>query len=50
MKKIIGTALLLSGMAAFGQTQEDSIQFKKISTEILNNGKGYNELRNLQKQ
>jgi len=49
MKKIIGTALLLSGMAAFGQTQEDSIQFKKISTEILNNGKGYNELRELTK-
>ncbi|ASE60863.1 peptidase M28 [Chryseobacterium indologenes] len=49
MKKIIGTALLLSGMAAFGQTQEDSIQFKKISTEILNNGKGYNELRKLTK-
>ncbi|WP_431609383.1 M20/M25/M40 family metallo-hydrolase [Chryseobacterium sp. 'Rf worker isolate 10'] len=49
MKKIIGTLLLLFGMAAFGQSKEDSIQFKKISTEILNNGKGYNELRELTK-
>lgn len=49
MKKIIGTSLLLFGMAAFGQSKEDSIQFKKISTEILNNGKGYNELRELTK-
>ncbi|PWN71170.1 peptidase M28 [Chryseobacterium phosphatilyticum] len=49
MKKILGTSLLLIGMAAFGQAKEDSIQFKKISTEILNNGKGYNELRELTK-
>nr|WP_315027732.1 M20/M25/M40 family metallo-hydrolase [uncultured Chryseobacterium sp.] len=49
MKKILGTSLLLFGMAAFGQTKEDSIQFKKISTEILNNGKSYNELRELTK-
>ncbi|WP_454046022.1 M20/M25/M40 family metallo-hydrolase [Chryseobacterium sp. Marseille-Q8038] len=49
MKKILGTSLLLFGMAAFGQSTEDSIQFKKISTEILNNGKGYNELKELTK-
>ena len=49
MKKILVTSLLLFGMAAFAQTKEDSIQFNKISTEILNNGKGYNELRELTK-
>ncbi|KFF19612.1 M28 family peptidase [Chryseobacterium sp. JM1] len=49
MKKIIGTSLLFLGMAAFGQYKEDSIQFNKISTEILNNGKGYTELRDLSK-
>ena len=49
MKKIAGTSLLLFGMAVFGQAKEDSIQFKRISTEILNNGKGYNELRELTK-
>ncbi|MCD9616213.1 M20/M25/M40 family metallo-hydrolase [Chryseobacterium gleum] len=49
MKKILGTSLLLIGMLAFGQSKEDSIQFRKISTEILNNGKGYIELRELTK-
>ncbi|MBV8327519.1 M20/M25/M40 family metallo-hydrolase [Chryseobacterium sp.] len=49
MKKILGTLVLLLGVTAFGQTKEDSIQFKKISVEILNNGKGYNELRELTK-
>ena len=49
MKKILGTSLLLFGMAAFGQSKEDSVQFRKISTEILNNGKGYTELRELTK-
>ena len=49
MKKILGTSLLLFGMAAYGQCKEDSIQFKRISTEILNNGKGYTELRELTK-
>ncbi|MGG7467551.1 M28 family peptidase [Chryseobacterium arthrosphaerae] len=49
MKKILGTSLLLIGMAAFGQSKEDSVQFKKISNEILNNGKGYTELRELTK-
>jgi len=47
MKKIIGTSLLFLGMAAFGQSKEDSIQFSKISTEILNNGKSYTELKDL---
>ncbi|GAA4156306.1 M28 family peptidase [Chryseobacterium ginsenosidimutans] len=36
-------------MTVFGQAKEDSIQFAKISTEILNNGKGYIELRDLTK-
>ena len=49
MKKILGTSLLLFGMVAFGQSKEDSVQFRKISTEILNNGKGYTELRELTK-
>ncbi len=49
MKKIVATSLLLIGMVAFGQTKDDSIQFRKISTEILNNGKGYTELRELTK-
>ncbi|WP_027385232.1 M28 family peptidase [Chryseobacterium gregarium] len=49
MKKITGILLLLTGMAAFGQTKEDSVQFAKISTEILNNGKGYVELKDLTK-
>ncbi|MCJ7935800.1 MAG: M20/M25/M40 family metallo-hydrolase [Chryseobacterium sp.] len=49
MKKIAGTTLFLLGMVVFGQTKEDSIQFSKISTEVLNNGKSYNELRELTK-
>ncbi|REC44095.1 M20/M25/M40 family metallo-hydrolase [Chryseobacterium pennipullorum] len=49
MKKMIGTSLLLFGVIAFGQSKEDSLQFRKISTEILNNGKGYAELKELTK-
>jgi len=49
MKKIIGTSLLFLGIAAFGQSKEDSVQFSKISTEILNNGKGYTDLKDLTK-
>lgn len=49
MKKLLGTSLLLLSLAVFGQVKEDSIQFSKISTEILNNGKGYTELRDLTK-
>ncbi|MFP7654451.1 M20/M25/M40 family metallo-hydrolase [Chryseobacterium proteolyticum] len=47
MKKLIGTTLALLSMATYGQAKEDSIQFRTISTEILNNGKGYEELRDL---
>lgn len=49
MKKIFSTSLLLLSLAVFGQTKEDSIQFSKISIEILNNGKSYTELRDLTK-
>lgn len=49
MKKIMGTALLLAGLMTYGQTKEDSVQFAKISTEILNNGKAYTELKDLTK-
>ncbi|MBP2617724.1 M28 family peptidase [Chryseobacterium jejuense] len=50
MKKIVTISLLTLGIAFIsGQTKEDSIQFNKISTEILNNGKGYEELRELTK-
>ncbi|PTT74202.1 MULTISPECIES: M28 family peptidase [unclassified Chryseobacterium] len=49
MKKILGTTLTLLGLAVFGQAKEDSIQFAKISTEILNKGKAYIELRELTK-
>ncbi|MCJ7935801.1 MAG: M20/M25/M40 family metallo-hydrolase [Chryseobacterium sp.] len=48
MKKIVNLSLLTLGMAFLsGQTKEDSIQFNRISTEILNNGKGYAELKEL---
>ncbi|UFH32391.1 M20/M25/M40 family metallo-hydrolase [Chryseobacterium sp. C-71] len=49
MKKILATAILLLSLNLFSQTQEDSIQFSRISTEILNKGKAYNELRDLTK-
>ncbi|WP_428068438.1 M28 family peptidase [Chryseobacterium gambrini] len=49
MKKILGTTITLLGLTVFGQAKEDSIQFAKISTEILNKGKAYNELRELTK-
>ncbi|MBB4805298.1 hypothetical protein HNP38_000570 [Chryseobacterium defluvii] len=49
MKKILGTSLLLLSIAAFSQSKEDSIQFSNISTEILNNGKAYTELKDLTK-
>ena len=39
----------IAGTAAFGQ-KEDSIQIKKISDEILMNGKAYDNLRHLTKQ
>ncbi|REC63891.1 peptidase M28 [Chryseobacterium pennae] len=50
MKKTITISLLTLGTAFISaQAKEDSIQFNKISTEILNNGKGYEELRELTK-
>ncbi|MET3535070.1 M20/M25/M40 family metallo-hydrolase [Chryseobacterium limigenitum] len=49
MKKLLGTSLLLLSLTVFGQVQEDSIQFSKISIEILNNGKSYTELKDLTK-
>ncbi|WP_106915981.1 M20/M25/M40 family metallo-hydrolase [Chryseobacterium aurantiacum] len=50
MKKIVNLSLITLGVTFLsGQTKEDSIQFNKISTEILNNGKGYNELHELTK-
>lgn len=49
MKKILATATLLLSLNLFSQTKEDSIQFNRISTEILNKGKAYNELRDLTK-
>lgn len=49
MKKTVTLSLLVTGMAVFGQFKEDSIQFSKISSEILNNGKGYTELKDLTK-
>jgi len=48
MKKTITVSLLCLSLAAFGQSSKtDSIQFSRISTEILNNGKGYTELKDL---
>lgn len=49
MKKLLATATLLLSLNLFSQTREDSIQFNRISTEILNKGKAYNELRDLTK-
>lgn len=49
MNKTFTLSLLLAGMAVFGQSKEDSIQFSKISTEILNHGKGYTDLKDLTK-
>lgn len=47
MKKTLTLSLLMLQMAVSGQFKEDSIQFSKISTEILNNGKGYSDLKDL---
>lgn len=49
MKKIIGTSLMLLSMAIFGQVKQDSVQFAAISTEVLNYGKSYTELKDLTK-
>ncbi|MCJ8154362.1 M20/M25/M40 family metallo-hydrolase [Chryseobacterium sp. SSA4.19] len=49
VKHIVYTALFLSGIMINGQNGKDSLQFEKISTEILNYGKGYTELKDLTK-
>jgi carboxypeptidase Q len=49
MNKIISASLLLLSMTLSAQAKEDSIQFSRISTEILNNGKAYTELKDLTK-
>lgn len=46
MKKSISLPLFVPGMTLFpDKPKENSTQFSRISTEILNNGKGYPELR-----
>ena len=49
MKKNLGAGILFLSLTTFAQTKEDSTQFSRISTEILNKGKSYNELRDLTK-
>jgi len=49
MKKIIVAVTVFLSLNIFAQSKEDSIQFNRISTEILNKGKAYNELRDLTK-
>lgn len=49
MKNILSALLLAGSIAVSAQAKEDSIQFAKISTEILNKGKAYTELRDLTK-
>jgi hypothetical protein len=50
MKKIVNYIIINFRNGLYIRSdKEDSIQFNKISTEILNNGKGYNELRELTK-
>jgi len=49
MKKILSTAFLFLSLAAFAQSQEDSLQFSRISAEILNKGKAHHELCELTK-
>jgi Zn-dependent M28 family amino/carboxypeptidase len=49
MKHIITAALLLGSMAISAQEKQDSVRFAEISTEILNKGKAYTELRDLTK-
>lgn len=47
--QLLGLFISFACFAAFGQN-EDSIQIKKISDEILTNGKAYENLRHLTKQ
>ncbi len=48
MKKLIVLTSFLYGIA-FAQTQNDSVQFKKISDEILLHGEAYDNLKELTK-
>ena len=48
MKKLLLLPLFWGGIL-FSQTSQDSVQFKKISDEILTNGKSYEDLRYLTK-
>ena len=47
MKTFLSTLLLAGSITVSAQEKEDSLQFAKISTEILNKGKAYNELKDL---
>lgn len=49
MKKITLLSIFISGFI-FSQTQQDSVQFRIISNEILNNGEAYQNLHQLTKQ
>ncbi|MBW8522838.1 M20/M25/M40 family metallo-hydrolase [Chryseobacterium chendengshani] len=49
MEKITVAIAVFLGLNTFAQSKEDSTQFNKISTEILNKGKAYTELRDLTK-
>ena len=49
MKRLILLPLFWGGIL-FSQTSQDSVQFKKISDEILTNGKSYEDLRYLTKK
>lgn len=49
MKKTLATAIIFLSLNIFAQTKEDSLKFSKISTEILNKGKAYTELKDLTK-
>ncbi len=49
MKTFLSTLLLAGSITVSAQEKEDSLQFAKISTEILNKGKAYNELKDLTK-
>lgn len=49
MKKHIILGIFLISNLAFSQSKSDSIQFEKISTEILNNGQSYHNLKELTK-
>ncbi len=49
MKKNFTFVIVFLSLNIFSQTKEDSVQFARISTEILNHGKAYTELRDLTK-